>query len=113
MFSPIFTEGVWNTSFRSDLKSYCDKIRNTQGGRVLTNKGGYQSNNLNLADPELQPLISHLETEALNYNRIYENTIDSLKVTNLWINITTGFCQLNNTSVTSSRPSTYTGSTLT
>ena len=87
MLSPLFTDGVWNTSFKTDLKEYCDFIRNNDKGRVLSNKGGYQSKNLNLSDSLLQPLISHIQKETLNFSRLFNMTYDSFKVNDMWINI--------------------------
>ena len=67
MFTPLFTDGVWNTTFNSDLKDYCDFVRKNDTGRNISNILGYQSNNLNMADPILQPLISHLKYSVNNY----------------------------------------------
>jgi uncharacterized protein (TIGR02466 family) len=86
MFTPLFTDGVWNTSFKTDLKDYCDNTRNTNN-RVASNVGGYQSTDLDLSDPQLQPLISHIEKETLNFSRLFHMTYDSFKISNMWINI--------------------------
>ena len=32
MFKPIFTEGVWDTTFSSDLKDYCDFVKEHNKG---------------------------------------------------------------------------------
>jgi len=95
MFTPIFTDGVWNTSFKTDLKEYCDFVKNNDTGRALSNKGGYQSNDCNLSDPILSPLISHIQKETLNFSRLFNMTYDSFKVDNMWININ-GYKDYNN-----------------
>ncbi|MDA9881799.1 TIGR02466 family protein [Crocinitomicaceae bacterium] len=86
MFTPLFTDGVWNTTFNSDLKKYCDFVKNNDTGRVLTNKGGYQSNDCNLSDPILSPLISHIEREANIFRNVF-NVQRTLTLDNMWINI--------------------------
>ena len=87
MLSPLFTDGVWNTTFKTDLKEYCDFIRNNDKGRVLSNKGGYQSNDVNIKEPLLQPLIQHIETQTNNYSKLFNCVDTSFKLDNLWINI--------------------------
>lgn len=86
MFTPLFTDGVWNTTFITELKDYCDITRNTSN-RVASNVGGYQSKDLDLTDLELQPLISHIEKETLNFSRMFNMTYSSFKMSNMWINI--------------------------
>ena len=86
MFTPLFTDGVWNTTFNSDLKEYCDFVEKNDTGRVLTNKGGYQSNDCNLSDPILSPLISHIELEANIFKNVF-NLRKTLTLDNMWINI--------------------------
>ena len=95
MFTPLFTDGVWDTSFKTDLKDYCDFIRNNDTGRNVSNVGGYQSKDLNLSETLLQPLISHIQNETLNFSRLFNMTYNSFKVDNMWININ-GFKDYNN-----------------
>ena len=71
MFKPIFTEGVWDTTFSSNLKDYCDFVKEHNKGRTVSNKGGYQSDYLPLDEPLLQPLIKFIEKEAGNTHRIF------------------------------------------
>ena len=85
MFTPLFTDGIWNTTFDSELKEYCDYIRYKDDGRTLTNSG-YQSNPLNLTEPVLRPLISHIEKVTKDFSSHLQ--IDSKsKVVDMWINI--------------------------
>ena len=86
MFTPTFTDGVWYTTFNSDLKDYCDKFRMYDTGRVMSNDGGYQSNNLNLEEPKLQPLISHILQETSNFKSLHGMKTKS-KIISMWINI--------------------------
>ena len=87
MLTPLFTDGVWNTSFKTDLKDYCDFIRNNDKGRIVSNVGGYQSNNLNLKEPVLQPLIQHIQTQTLKFSTLFNCVDKSFKLDNMWINI--------------------------
>jgi uncharacterized protein (TIGR02466 family) len=96
MFTPLFFDGVWNTTFKTDLKDYCDFIRNNDTGRNISNVGGYQSKILNGSESILQPLISHIQKETLIFSRLFNMTYDSFKVDNMWININ-GFKDYNRT----------------
>lgn len=86
MFTPLFTDGIWNTTFNSDLKEYCDFIRKNDKGRLISNIGGYQSNSLNLAEPVIQPLISHIQLSTKHFSNYLKVKCYS-KVTDMWINI--------------------------
>ena len=87
MFKPIFTEGVWDTTFSSDLKDYCDFVKEHNKGRTVSNKGGYQSDYLPLDEPVLQPLIQFIEKEAGNYSNVFKLKPSSFKIDSMWINI--------------------------
>jgi uncharacterized protein (TIGR02466 family) len=87
MFTPIFTEGVWDTTFSSDLKNYCNFVRENDKGRTASNKGGYQSKYLPLDEPVLQPLIQFVEKEAGNYSNSFKLKPSSFKIESMWINI--------------------------
>ena len=86
MFTPLFTDGIWNTTFNSDLKEYCDFIRKNDKGRSVSNTGGYQSNYLNMAEPLIQPLISHIQLSTKHFSS-YLQCNSSCKVSDMWINI--------------------------
>jgi len=87
MFTPLFTDGVWNTTFVIDLKDYCSFIRKTNKGRILSNSGGFQSTDLNLSDYQLQPLINHIQSEASFFSQVYNIKNSSFVMDNMWINI--------------------------
>jgi hypothetical protein len=66
--------------------SYQEKEKST--GRIRSNRGGWQSNDLDLSDPNIQPLVNAI-TEKLNslhlnlgFSEKYKQFID-----NMWINI--------------------------
>jgi len=87
MLTPLFTDGVWNTTFKIDLKEYCDFVRNNDTGRIISNNGGYQSNNLNLKEPTIQPLIQHIQTQTLKFSALFNCVDKSFKLDSMWINI--------------------------
>ena len=81
----MFTSGVWKTNKAFNLKEYCLSVQRKDEGRVVSNRGGYQSNELNLRDPKLRPLISHIEQQTnLFASRYYTN---KFKLSHMWINI--------------------------
>ena len=88
MKTPMFTDIVWNTSFVTNLKDYCDFVRkHNPTSRILTNEGGYQSDNLILTEPLLQPLIQFLTSETSKYSSYFHLKHNQFKVENMWINI--------------------------
>ena len=87
MFTPLFIDGVWNTTFITDLKEYVYKIRELDKGRTISNMGGYQSNNLTLEDPHLIPLHNHILSETNKFSSTFNFTNNLFKIQNMWINI--------------------------
>ena len=72
----------------STLISYFYKLKNKNIGNIVSNEGGWQSENLNLNINDLQPLIKNFQTPILNYSKICkfkENLI--FKIDNMWCNI--------------------------
>ena len=72
----------------SALISYFYKLKNENIGNIISNEGGWQSENLNLNINDLQPLIKNFQTPILNYSKICkfkENLI--FKIDNMWCNI--------------------------
>ena len=87
MFSHMFVNGVWATNKTFYLKKYCYNIQKKDKGIIKSNKGGYQSNNLNLKDRELQPFISYITHQTNTYaNKIFSMKT-KFKITNMWVNI--------------------------
>ena len=87
MFSPLFIDGVWHTTFITELKDYCDNIRKTNKGRIISNSGGYQSTNLDLSDPQLQSLQDHILLETIKFSSKFNFKNKSFKFDNMWVNI--------------------------
>jgi uncharacterized protein (TIGR02466 family) len=87
MLTPLFTDAVWNTPFKTDLKDYCDFVRNNDKGRIISNNGGYQSNNLNLKEPVLQPLVQFILNETRKYSSVFNLKRKDFKLECMWINI--------------------------
>jgi len=87
MFTPLFIDGVWNTTFISDLKEYCLNVRKQDSGREFSNRGGYQSNDLNLFDTQLQPLQEHILSETIKFSSTYNFSRNNFYIKNMWINI--------------------------
>ena len=69
-----------------DLESECIKRSTLDSGRVLTNLGGWQSNNIFSNDDFFSEFILEIEKQANNFERELEIN-QSLKLFNLWINI--------------------------
>ena len=86
-YSIMFSSGVWKTNRAFNLKKYCLSIQQKDKGRTITNRGGYQSNSLNLKDPQLQPLISYIEQQTNQYNKEVWKCLNTFEINGLWINI--------------------------
>jgi len=70
------------------LLEYCYKIRERSLGRDFSNIGGWQSDNLDLKDKELQPFIEELKNNIMSYiNQCGFKTDLKYKLDNIWINI--------------------------
>ena len=87
MFNTLFTDGVWSSTFNSNLKEYCLNIRKQDSGRQFSNRGGYQSNDLNLSDTQLQPLLNHILSETIQFSSTYNFSRKNFYIKNMWINI--------------------------
>ena len=87
MFTPLFIDGVWNTTFITDLKDFVNKVRKEDTGRIISNIGGYQSNSLNLKDSHLIPLHNHILSETNKFSSTFNFTNNLFKIDNMWINI--------------------------
>ena len=87
MLRNIFNYSVWAFEYKSYLRDYCDFIRKHDEGRTVSNEGGYQSHNLDLNEPVLQPLISNILNETGKYLKNFETSPVNFKIGNMWINI--------------------------
>jgi uncharacterized protein (TIGR02466 family) len=86
----IFKQFVVKIKLKEDLKqliNFSFKIEKEQKGRLLSNKGGFQSTDLNKKEPCLESLIKKIE---LNSNLLFNNYLKircNLSLDNIWINI--------------------------
>lgn len=70
------------------LIEYCYKRKKIDQGRNFSNIGGWQSDDLNLQDTELQPFIEELKNNIMLYiNQCRFKTDLKYKLDNIWINI--------------------------
>ena len=88
MIEDIFKIGVYYYDLDIDTKSYvkyCYDIQKKDKGRTISNKGGYQSLDLNTNDKLIQNLI-HDITPHVNE---YEKSLSDIPVVfhNMWFNI--------------------------
>ena len=68
-----------------ELQSFCHQYSSTVG-RVVSNRGGYHSNNLNLKDAALQPLIKEIETHSSQFAETFLSKNKQILI-NMWFNI--------------------------
>ena len=68
------------------LYNYCNEYIKTEQGRIISNQGGYQSEDLDLNESALQPLIEQIK---LNSNTFADQVMNSCeqKIDNIWFNI--------------------------
>ena len=68
------------------LYNYCNEYKKSEKGRIISNLGGYQSNDLDLNEPALQPLLKQI---TLNVNTFADQVMNSSeqKMNNIWFNI--------------------------
>ena len=88
---PIFINflAVESLSLDNDrLEKYCLEKKKTSAGRVISNGGGWQSGNLDLATPELAELFAQARKRLDEVHRAFEfNTELRQVITEAWINI--------------------------
>ena len=69
-----------------ELQSFCNKYQHENTSRVISNRGGYHSNNLNLKDAVLQPLIKEIETHSSQFAETFLSKNKQILI-NMWFNI--------------------------
>ena len=83
MIQDIFSVPIYKIKLDLDisrLQTFCNLHQNTDEGRVVSNTGGYQSNNLFLDDISLQPLVKEIFAKAFIGQ-------DNQTIVDLWFNI--------------------------
>ena len=88
---PIFINFLAVESLRLDngrLEKFCLDRKKDSPGRTVSNGGGWQSNNLDLAAPELAELLAEVRKKLDEVHRTFEfNTAMRQVITEAWINI--------------------------
>jgi len=88
---PIFINFLAVDSLRLDndrLEKFCLERKKNSSGRVISNSGGWQSDNLDLATPELAELFAEVHKRLDEVHRYFEfNASMRQVITEAWINI--------------------------
>jgi uncharacterized protein (TIGR02466 family) len=88
---PIFINFLAVASLRLDnqrIEKFCLESKMASSGRVVSNSGGWQSDNLDLATPELAELIAEVRKNLDEVHRSFEfSTTMRQMITEGWINI--------------------------
>jgi len=88
---PIFINFLAVESLRLDnekLEKFCLEKKRASAGRVVSNGGGWQSDNLDPAAPELAELFAEVQKRLDEVHRAFEFTPSTRQViTEAWINI--------------------------
>ena len=88
---PIFINFLAMESLRLDnnrIEKFCLEKKKNSSGRTISNGGGWQSGNLDLATPELAELFAEVCKRLDDVHRAFEfNTSLRQVITEAWINI--------------------------
>ena len=85
----IFKVPIYSTQLNLDIKKIqllCNEYQQKDAGRILTNVGGYQSNDLPLNEVSLHPLIKEINTHSSKFAKEFINNNEQV-LSNMWINI--------------------------
>jgi len=84
----LFSVPLYRTKFNIDnekILQYCLSLEKTDPGRIISNLGGYQSNDIDGTPPELQELFSLIT--AFSTNICEKMEIYPVRMFNSWVNI--------------------------
>ena len=88
---PIFINFLAVESLRLDnagIEKFCLERKRASAGRVVSNGGGWQSDNLDLGTPELAELFAEVQKRLDEVHRAFEfNPATHQVITESWINI--------------------------
>ena len=88
MIQDIFKVPIYEVQLDLDIKklqSFCNEYQHKDTGRVSSNVGGYQSNDLPLNDVSLHPLIQEIKKHSSKFAK--EFLINNEQVlSNMWMN---------------------------
>jgi uncharacterized protein (TIGR02466 family) len=91
MITPFFANLLLEDRLNIDntvLRDYCLKIKTLDAGRAVSNKNGWQSNDIDLSVPELAPLITQLRLRTRDMCDAYAVRKNiNFTIENGWINI--------------------------
>ena len=90
MIHNIFEIPIYGTKLSLDnsaIRSHCLSLTKIDKGRVLTNSGGWQSNNLQGEHPILNELFEDIEHHATLFAKDTLKVRHPLYLDNVWINI--------------------------
>ena len=88
MIQDIFKVPLYEVKLDLDTKNlehFCKKHQTKSPGREISNVGGYQSNDLNLSEPILSPLLKQIQIHSDKFAKEFNNNEQNLS--NIWINI--------------------------
>ena len=89
MMHDIFVVPIYEFKLDIDndkLYNYCNEYKKTRKGRFISNLGGYQSQDLDLDESALHPLIEQI---VLSANAFADQVVNSCEqsLSNIWFNI--------------------------
>ena len=85
----IFRVPIYEVQLDLDIKklqSFCNEYQQNNTGRILSNVGGYQSNDLPLNNASLHPLIKEINTHSSKFAKEFINNNEQV-LSNIWINL--------------------------
>jgi len=89
LLKDVFKVGIYCTDLNEDcnaLSSFVYSLKDNFSGRVLSNVGGWQSNDLDLSTPALNSLVFNITAHVKEYASIL-GLNETLHISNMWCNI--------------------------
>jgi uncharacterized protein (TIGR02466 family) len=88
---PIFYNFICSDFLSIDnsaLEEYCIRQKKSNSGRIISNQGGWQSNDLDFTAPELAPLLFEISVRLNKLHKELQLINSSVQVIdNMWANI--------------------------
>ena len=89
--APVFINFLATESLKLDnaqLETYAQSLRKKNPGRVVSNHGGWQSNNLDLKAPELREMLEAVDQKLNELHAYFQFTPKTrVVISEAWINI--------------------------
>ena len=86
MITNIFADPVLHVQLDEDLKSLIDFSSKLERGRVKSNIGGFQSEDLDKNAPELESLISNILFHGNSFIKEHLHLRNDIFLNNIWLN---------------------------